>query len=258
MASSSVGLRASSAASGRRWSSRAPAADARARCRPISALNCFTSSPARSFSASSSILNLLLVHVAQGHLHAGLVDRRHLFDLADHLVVRLADAGDLELFHGVGHLLLPLRAAVVADGVHRLAASCAPSRAGRPVLTTSALSIGGAGGGRAGPACAPGRRGAARAARRSCRPGRRGPPGWPLSPWRSGRSTSVLYLASSFSSSVTLALTIAMLSFIRGTWSFMSRMFCSRISSGFSATEMKNPKNDRIARERRLHIPNPP
>jgi hypothetical protein len=51
--------------------------------------------------------------------------------------------------------------------------------------------------------------------------------------------SSDLYFASSFSSSVTLAFTIAILSFIRGTWSFMSRIFCSRINSGFSATEMK-------------------
>src|SRR5947209_15359600 len=67
-------------------------------------------------------------------------------------------------------------------------------------------------------------------------------------------ATSLLYLASSRSSSVWFALTMAMLSFMRGTWSFMSRMFCSRISSGFSATEMKKPKNERIARLNRLHI----
>jgi len=60
--------------------------------------------------------------------------------------------------------------------------------------------------------------------------------------------TSFLYLASSFSSKVTFALTMAILSFMRGTWSFMSRMFCSRISSGSSATEMKNPTNERIIR----------
>ena len=117
---------------------------------------------------------------------------------------------------------------------------------------------GGAGGRRAGPACGPARRGAAPAARRSCRRGRRGRPGWRPSPWRSGRSRSALYLASSFSSSVTLALTMAMLSFIRGTWSFMSRMFCSRISSGSSATEMKNPKNERTIRDRRLNMTSTP
>ena len=66
--------------------------------------------------------------------------------------------------------------------------------------------------------------------------------------------TSALYLPSSFSSSVTLAFTIAMLSFIRGTWSFMSRMFCSRMSSGSSATEMKNPKNERNIRDSRLNM----
>src|SRR6202047_5536677 len=69
--------------------------------------------------------------------------------------------------------------------------------------------------------------------------------------------TSFLYLASSFSSRVTLALTMAMLSFMRGTWSFMSRMFCCRISSGSSATEMKKPTNDRPTLDNRCHI-NPP
>src|SRR5260370_35155816 len=34
----------------------------------------------------------------------------------------------------------------------------------------------------------------------------------------------------------------------------MSRMFCSRMSSGFSVLEMKNPKNERNARDRRLNI----
>src|SRR5258708_29902978 len=69
---------------------------------------------------------------------------------------------------------------------------------------------------------------------------------------RSARSC--LYLASSFSSRVELAFTMAMLSFMRGTWSFMSRMFCARMSSGFSVLEMKNPKNERNARDRRLNI----
>src|SRR5258708_34049020 len=67
-------------------------------------------------------------------------------------------------------------------------------------------------------------------------------------------ATSFLYFASSFSSSVELAFTMAMLSFMRGTWSFMSRMFCSRMSSGFSVLEMKNPKNERNPRDRRLNI----
>src|SRR3954464_13983730 len=34
----------------------------------------------------------------------------------------------------------------------------------------------------------------------------------------------------------------------------MSRMFCCRISSGSSATEMKKPTNDRIILERRRNI----
>src|SRR6516225_508909 len=66
--------------------------------------------------------------------------------------------------------------------------------------------------------------------------------------------TSFLYFDSSFSSKVTFALTMAMLSFMCGTWSFISRMFCSRISSGSSATEMKKPKNERNIRCKRLHI----
>src|ERR1039458_1733044 len=40
---------------------------------------------------------------------------------------------------------------------------------------------------------------------------------------------SFLYFASSLSSSVALAFTMAIDSFMRGTWSFMSRMFCSRM-----------------------------
>src|SRR5258707_3531828 len=67
-------------------------------------------------------------------------------------------------------------------------------------------------------------------------------------------ATSSLYLASSRSSSVALALTMAMLSFMRGTWSFMSRMFCWRISSGSSATEMKKPMNERTILVNRCHI----
>src|SRR3984893_6264761 len=66
--------------------------------------------------------------------------------------------------------------------------------------------------------------------------------------------TASLYLASSFSSSVTLAFTIAMLSFIRGTWSFMSRIFCWRISSGSSDAEMKKPMKDRPTLVNRCHI----
>src|ERR1035438_9946410 len=67
-------------------------------------------------------------------------------------------------------------------------------------------------------------------------------------------ATSSLYLASSLSSSVTLALTMAMLSFMRGTWSFMSRIFCWRIISGSSATEMKKPTKDRTTLLNRCHI----
>src|ERR1022692_2012032 len=67
-------------------------------------------------------------------------------------------------------------------------------------------------------------------------------------------ATSFLYLASSLSNSVTLAFTMAMLSFIRGTWSFMSRIFCCKISSGSSATEMKKPTKDRTTRVNRCHI----
>src|SRR5215469_5367903 len=70
-------------------------------------------------------------------------------------------------------------------------------------------------------------------------------------------ATSFLYLASSRSSKGTLALTMAILSFMRGTWSFMSRMFCSRMSSGSSATEMKKPMNERITLLKRLHIKAP-
>src|SRR5882724_10265981 len=70
-------------------------------------------------------------------------------------------------------------------------------------------------------------------------------------------ATSAVYLASSRSSSVELALTMAMLSFMRGTWSFMSRMFCWRISSGSSATEIKKPTNERIILVRRCHIKAP-
>src|SRR5262249_9733397 len=65
------------------------------------------------------------------------------------------------------------------------------------------------------------------------------------------------YLACSRSSSVTLALTMAILSFMRGTWSFMSRMFCCRIISGSSATEMKKPMKDRIILVKRCHITTP-
>src|ERR1022692_744252 len=67
-------------------------------------------------------------------------------------------------------------------------------------------------------------------------------------------ATSSLYFASSLSSSVTLALTMAMLSFMRGTWSFMSRIFCCRIISGSSATEIKKPTKDRTTLVNRCHI----
>src|ERR1700730_13520054 len=67
-------------------------------------------------------------------------------------------------------------------------------------------------------------------------------------------ATSSLYFASSLSSSVTLAFTMAILSFIRGTWSFMSRIFCWRISSGSSDAEMKKPMKDRTTLVNRCHI----
>src|SRR5689334_4149036 len=47
---------------------------------------------------------------------------------------------------------------------------------------------------------------------------------------------------------------MAMLSFMRGTWSFISRMFCSRMISGFSAVEMKNPTKERTTLFKRCHI----
>src|SRR6266853_5949353 len=67
-------------------------------------------------------------------------------------------------------------------------------------------------------------------------------------------ATSSLYFASSLSSSVTLAFTMAILSFILGTWSFMSRIFCWRISSGSSDAEMKKPTKDRTTLVNRCHI----
>src|SRR5215469_11308443 len=66
--------------------------------------------------------------------------------------------------------------------------------------------------------------------------------------------TSVVYFWFSFSRSVWFALTMAIDSFIRGTWSFRSRMFCSRISSGFSMPETKKPKKLRTARLKRFHM----
>src|SRR5713101_323401 len=69
------------------------------------------------------------------------------------------------------------------------------------------------------------------------------------------RSTlSFLYFWFSFSSSVTLAFTIAIDSFIFGTWSFRSRMFCSRIISGSSTEEIIQPNMERIARLKRCHM----
>ena len=57
--------------------------------RPISALNCFTSSLACICCGFFFDLDLLLVDVAQRHIHAGFVDGRLFFDLADHFVVGL-------------------------------------------------------------------------------------------------------------------------------------------------------------------------
>src|SRR3954469_13735088 len=67
-------------------------------------------------------------------------------------------------------------------------------------------------------------------------------------------ATSFLYFWFSFSSSVTFAFTMAMDSFIFGTWSFRSRMFCSRISSGSSAAEIIQPNIERNARRILCHI----
>src|SRR2546430_12209256 len=55
----------------------------------------------------------------RSHLHASFVDGGGFFDLANHFVVRLADAGDVELLHDVGHFLLPLRAAIIANRADR-------------------------------------------------------------------------------------------------------------------------------------------
>ena len=66
--------------------------------------------------------------------------------------------------------------------------------------------------------------------------------------------TSALYLAFSFSRSETFARTMAMDSFIRGTWSLRSRMFCSRMSSGSSMLLTKKPKKLRMARLKRFHM----
>src|SRR3982751_3004892 len=66
--------------------------------------------------------------------------------------------------------------------------------------------------------------------------------------------TSFLYFWFSFSRRVTFAFTMAIDSFIFGTWSFRSRMFCSRISSGSSAAEIIQPNIERNARFMRCHI----
>ncbi|EAU68173.1 conserved hypothetical protein [Stigmatella aurantiaca DW4/3-1] len=62
----------------------------------------------------------LVVHRLERHLHARLVHGGALVHLGDHLVVRGVDARDGEALHGVGHLGLPLGAARVPDGGHRL------------------------------------------------------------------------------------------------------------------------------------------
>src|SRR5260370_19587366 len=71
-------------------------------------------------------------------------------------------------------------------------------------------------------------------------------------------TVSFRYFWFSFSSSVTFAFTMAIDSFIFGIWSFRSRMFCSRISSGSSAAEIIQPNMDRKARFIRCHIGEPP
>ena len=65
-------------------------------------------------------LDLLLIHVAHRHIHARFVDCGHLFDLAHHLVVSLADPSHLELFHSVGDFLLPLSASIVGNSIQSL------------------------------------------------------------------------------------------------------------------------------------------
>src|ERR1700691_1274370 len=65
-------------------------------------------------------LDFLLIDIAHRHIHARFVDGSRLFYLAHHLIVRLADPGNLELLHRIGDLLLPLGAAVVGDSAQRL------------------------------------------------------------------------------------------------------------------------------------------
>ena len=126
-------------------------------------------------------LDLLRVNIVQGHLHPRLIDRGLLFDLAHHLVVRLADARHLELFHRIGHFLLPLSTAMVANGVEGLL-SLTVLFAQESLLDEHGLVEG------------PARRcqlrlsaghsasSVARAAWQNFPPSHRDPPGWPLSP----------------------------------------------------------------------------
>ena len=65
-------------------------------------------------------LDLLLVDVAHGHIHASLVDGSRFLSLANHFVVRLANARDFELLHRICNLFLPLGAAVIGDCAQRL------------------------------------------------------------------------------------------------------------------------------------------
>ena len=65
---------------------------------------------------------------------------------------------------------------------------------------------------------------------------------------------SFLYFWFSFSSRVTFAFTMAIDSFIFGTWSFRSRMFCSRMSSGSSAEAIIQPNMLRKTRRNRCHM----
>src|SRR5579864_6692269 len=60
-------------------------------------------------------LHFLLIHVAHGHIHARFIHGGHLLHLADHLVMGLADTGNVKLFHHVGNLLLPLGAPIIGN-----------------------------------------------------------------------------------------------------------------------------------------------
>src|SRR5947209_9938778 len=64
-------------------------------------------------------LDLLLVHVAHGHIHASFIDSGDLVDLAHHLVMGFADARHFKLLHHVCNFLLPLRTAIIGNRAER-------------------------------------------------------------------------------------------------------------------------------------------